>query len=101
MLEDVVTRIGTAAFVSATVGLSLNPPEPRYLIGAAIGIPTAVFLGGLVPADVGVPLGTAYLAGLATYAATSLTGTPSRNVEHLTTSVALLSGAAAAVIRYV
>jgi hypothetical protein len=100
MLEDVVSRIGTAVAASTMIGIGARPKKPRYLLGAAIGIPSAVLFGGHVPIDASVPIGAAYLAGLTAYSLGTLITRDEADIEKLTLTYGLIAGASTAIIRY-
>lgn len=86
MLEDVVARTGLAAALSTTIAITSNPRKPRYLLGAAIGIPIATLIPNTFPA-LTVPIAGAYLSGLAIY-----TLTP-RVDDDIRTNLAITAGA--------
>ena len=88
MLEEVVSRIGIGATLTAVGAIDLNPSYPRYTIGAVIGIPLATILPEVYPV-VSAPLGAAYLAGLAGYGAATLAHASQR-----VSAIAILSSSA-------
>lgn len=89
-LTQIVSDVGVAATVSGAASIALRPSEPRYVLGAAIGIPLSLFVDA--PEPLGLALGGMYIGGIAAYSIAHLSRASER-ATRIASGVGLTLGA--------